>query len=40
MLYNENEVLLVEKYRPHKIEDCILPADTKNTFQEFVIHFC
>lgn len=36
MLYNENEVLWVEKYRPHKIEDCILPADTKNTFQEFV----
>ncbi len=36
MLYNENELLWVEKYRPHKIEDCILPDETKKIFQEFV----
>ena len=28
--------LWVEKYRPKKIEDCILPADLKATFQKFV----
>jgi DNA polymerase III delta prime subunit len=28
--------LWVEKYRPHKIEDCILPEDIKTTFQEYV----
>jgi DNA polymerase III delta prime subunit len=28
--------LLVEKYRPKKISDVILPEDIKNTFQEFV----
>jgi DNA polymerase III delta prime subunit len=28
--------LWVEKYRPRKIEDVILPEDLKNTFQEFV----
>ena len=28
--------LFVEKYRPRKIEDCILPDDTKKTFKEFV----
>jgi DNA polymerase III delta prime subunit len=28
--------LWVEKYRPHKIEDCILPDSLKKTFQEFV----
>jgi DNA polymerase III delta prime subunit len=26
----------VEKYRPHKIEDCILPETIKSTFQEYV----
>jgi len=26
----------VEKYRPRKIDDCILPDDTKKTFKEFV----
>jgi DNA polymerase III delta prime subunit len=30
------EFLWVEKYRPRKIEDCILPEDLKHTFQEFV----
>ncbi len=26
----------VEKYRPRKIEDCVLPPDLKKTFQQFV----
>ena len=29
-------ILWVEKYRPHKIEDCILPDALKKTFQEYV----
>jgi DNA polymerase III delta prime subunit len=33
---SQNEFLWVEKYRPKKIQDCILPEDIKNTFQEFV----
>jgi DNA polymerase III delta prime subunit len=32
---NENE-LWVERYRPSKIEDCILPTELKTTFAEFV----
>lgn len=28
--------LWVERYRPHKINDCVLPEDLKNTFLEFV----
>ena len=31
-----NQMLWVEKYRPHKIEDCILPETIKSTFQEYV----
>lgn len=31
-----DEFLWVEKYRPKKVEDCILPDDLKNTFQSFV----
>jgi DNA polymerase III delta prime subunit len=31
-----DEFLWVEKYRPKTIEECILPADTKKTFQEFL----
>jgi DNA polymerase III delta prime subunit len=31
-----SEYLYVEKYRPHKIEDCILPDRLKNVFQEYV----
>ncbi len=31
-----NEYLYVEKYRPHKIEDCILPDRLKKVFQEYV----
>jgi DNA polymerase III delta prime subunit len=30
------QFLWVEKYRPKKIEECILPADIKKTFQDFV----
>jgi DNA polymerase III delta prime subunit len=32
----KEHMLWVEKYRPNKIEDCILPEATKKTFQEFV----
>jgi DNA polymerase III delta prime subunit len=31
-----NQMLWVEKYRPHKIEDCILPDSIKSTFREYV----
>lgn len=30
------EFLFVEKYRPNRIEDCILPTDTKASFAKFV----
>lgn len=30
------QFLWVERYRPRKIEDCILPDELKNTFQKFV----
>jgi len=36
MDYRENEFLWVEKYRPRKLEDCILPADQKNIFHEML----
>ena len=32
----KEEMLWVEKYRPKKIEDAILPKELKDTFQEFV----
>ena len=31
-----NDFLWVEKYRPSKIEDCILPTNLKNTFLKIV----
>ena len=31
-----NDILWVEKYRPVAIEDCILPSELKQTFQQFV----
>jgi DNA polymerase III delta prime subunit len=31
-----DHMLWVEKYRPHKIEDCILPDSLKSTFQDIV----
>jgi len=30
-----SEYLYVEKYRPHKIEDCILPDRLTNVIQEY-----
>jgi DNA polymerase III delta prime subunit len=36
MDYRENEFLWVEKYRPRKLEDCILPANQKKIFQEML----
>jgi DNA polymerase III delta prime subunit len=33
---NREQFLWVEKYRPRKIAECILPQPIKNTFQEFV----
>jgi len=36
MDYRKNEFLWVEKYRPRKLEDCILPADQKNIFHEML----
>ena len=35
-MMSRNEFIWVEKYRPKTIEECILPADTKKTFQEFL----
>jgi replication factor C small subunit len=32
----ESQMLWVEKYRPHKVADCILPETLKTTFQEYV----
>ena len=31
-----SDFLWVEKYRPTKIDDCILPEGIKKTFKEFV----
>ena len=31
-----DHVLFTEKYRPRKIDDCILPLETKETFKQFV----
>ena len=31
-----DQILWVEKYRPKKIADCILPEQLKNTFQQYV----
>jgi DNA polymerase III delta prime subunit len=33
---NREEFLWVEKYRPRKLSDCILPEDQLNTFNQFV----
>lgn len=33
---NNEHLLWVEKYRPHRIADCILPEELKKTFQEYV----
>ena len=31
-----HDILWVEKYRPSRVEDCILPENIKTTFQEYV----
>ena len=31
-----DQLLWVEKYRPNKVEDCILPDAIKSTFLEYV----
>ena len=36
MRTEKTDFLWVERYRPRKIDDCILPDDTKKTFKEFV----
>ena len=32
----EEQFLWVEKYRPRKIDDCVLPESLKNTFKQYV----
>ena len=32
----EEQFLWVERYRPQKIDDCILPESMKNTFQQYI----
>jgi DNA polymerase III delta prime subunit len=32
----EDQFLWVEKYRPQKIDDCVLPESLKNTFKEYI----
>ena len=32
-----NEFLWVEKYRPQRVADTILPSELKNTFQKIII---
>ncbi len=36
MNVNQNEFLYVEKYRPSKIEDCILPKSIKSTMKDIL----
>ena len=36
MNVSDEQFLWVEKYRPHNLEDCILPTEQKATFQEFI----
>lgn len=36
MEVRDDQFLWVEKYRPRKLEDCILPAEQKAAFQEFI----
>lgn len=36
MDYNREQFMFTEKYRPHKIEDCILPDEQLKTFQQYV----
>lgn len=36
MLYDESEYLWIEKYRPQRIDDCIIPAETKEQLKQFI----
>jgi DNA polymerase III delta prime subunit len=36
MEFREDQFLWVERYRPRKLDDCILPADQKKVFQDMV----
>ncbi len=36
IMSEREQYLWVEKYRPQKIDDCILPEGLKNTFKEFI----
>lgn len=36
MEFREDHFLWVEKYRPRRLADCILPADQRATFEQFV----
>lgn len=36
MIERENETLWVEKYRPHNLDECILPKRTKEVFKGFI----
>ena len=36
IFFDPSQHLWVEKYRPQRIEDCILPERLKQTFQNFV----
>jgi len=36
MIYDESEFLWVEKYRPQKIDDCIIPQETKDQLKGFI----
>jgi DNA polymerase III delta prime subunit len=36
MDFREDQFLWVEKYRPQKIDDCVLPEELKTTFKQYV----
>jgi len=36
MQFRDDQFLWVEKYRPRRLADCILPADQRETFEQFV----
>jgi DNA polymerase III delta prime subunit len=36
MQFRDDQFLWVEKYRPRQLADCILPADQRQTFEQFV----
>jgi len=34
----DDQFLWVEKYRPQKIDDCVLPESLKDTFKQYIAH--